>query len=427
MELKIGEKIRRRRKQMRLTLKELAGDKVTPAQISAVEKGKCRPSSGLMEYIADKLQEDVGYFTMTEEERWQMEFEKNRVISQKLYDDKKYSEAKNVLKGMEGIFLYLKDDQKGFFYFLQGNCFYENKKYNDAFDSYVRALTYYFRTKDSNTIANLSIKIGNCLYKTQKFDMALGYYLNADRYITEDIDCDIAAKALYDTAICNLSLKRYDTARNYIDKCNKFVMENEWTGKDKFLPGISMMNGIIERELKQNRESIEKFKASFAQYEQSNDYIGMGRAKNNEALCLWDINEKEKAIECFKEAIEYKTRGNDESLVDSYINLSDKLKEMNNVKSSLDIINSAEERILNQGSIYGIIQIFIKKFEYLAELKDYDRAEISAFLALDYIQKLGDKKTESKLYIMLSEMHRNMGDEKASIEYLVKSNKLFNY
>jgi tetratricopeptide (TPR) repeat protein len=150
----------------------------------------------------------------------------------------------------------------------------------------------------------------------------------------------------------------------------------------------------------------------------------MGRAKNNEAQCLWDIGEKEKSIEYFKEAIEYKSMGNDERLVDTYINLAERIKEIHNVKSALEIIDSAEERILNQGTVYGLIEIFTKKFEYLSEMKDYDRAEIVAFLALDYIQKAGDKKAESKLYILLSEMHKNMGDEMTSIEYLIKAKNL---
>jgi tetratricopeptide (TPR) repeat protein len=427
MELKIGEKIRRRRKQMRLTLKELAGDKVTPAQISAVEKGKCKPSSGLLEYIACKLEEEIEYFTLTEEERCRNEFDKNRVISQELYNEKKFQEAKNALKGMEDILSYLKDEQKGYYYSLHGNCSYDNKKYNDAFDLYVKSLTSYLKTKDLNTIANLYINIGNCLYKTKKYDMALGYYLSAYRYITEGIDYDIAARALYDTAICNLELKRFDTAKEFIEKCSEFITANEWLTKDKYLPGLFMMKGVIEREQKLNNASITKFVEAFVKYKQVNNYLGMGRAKNNEAQCLWDIGEKEKSIECFKEAIEYKSEGNDEKLVDTYINLAERSKEMHNVQRAVEIINSAEERVLNQGSVYGLIEIFTKKFEYLAELKDYDRAEISAFLALDYIQKTGDKKAESKLYIMLSEMHKNMGDERAAIEYLIKANKSFDY
>jgi tetratricopeptide (TPR) repeat protein len=257
--------------------------------------------------------------------------------------------------------------------------------------------------------------------------MALGYYLSAYGYIPIGIDYDIATRALYDTALCNLALKRFDHARDYIDKCHEYIKTNEWPLKNKLLPGIFMINGIIERELAQNKTSLEKFSIAFAEYKLENNLQGMGRAKNNEAQCLWDIGDREKSIEYFKEAIEYKTKSNDERLVDTYINLAECLKEMYGVQNALDIINSAEERILDQGSVYGLIEIFTKKFEYLWEMKDYDRAEIIAFLALDYIQKSGDRRAESKLYIMLSEMHKNMGDEKTSIEYLISANKSMSY
>lgn len=411
---------------MRLTLKELAGDKVTPAQISAVEKGKCRPSSGLLEYIAERLDEDVEYFTLTEEERCKKEFEKSKVICEQLYNEKKYAKAHNALKGMEDILPFLDDNQKGYYYYMNGNFSYESQEYNNAFDLYIKSLTCYLKTKDLNRIANLFILIGNCLYKTKKFDMALGYYLSAVKYIPEGIDCYISVRALYDAAICNLALKRYDNANDYIERCNKLVMENELQNRNKFISGIYLMNGIIKRESNRNIESIEDFRLAFKKYKQDNDFIGMGRAKNNEALSLWDIGEKGKAILCFKESIEYKDRGNDESLVDSYINLAERLKEINNVQSALEVIDAAEERVLNQESYYGIIEIFLKKFEYLIELKDYNRAEITAFLALDYIEKSGDKKAEYKLYIMLSEMNKNMGDEKTSMEYLIKANHLLN-
>jgi transcriptional regulator with XRE-family HTH domain len=119
MELKIGEKIRRRRKQMRLTLKELAGDMVTPAQISAVEKGKCRPSHGLLDYIAKKLETDVEYFTLSDEERYRKDFEGIKTQSQKLYDEKKYEEVAKGLNGIDETLAFLRDDQKGFFYSIR--------------------------------------------------------------------------------------------------------------------------------------------------------------------------------------------------------------------------------------------------------------------------------------------------------------------
>ena len=42
--LSLGEKIKRRRKELNMTLKDLAGDRITPGQISLVESGKSNPS-----------------------------------------------------------------------------------------------------------------------------------------------------------------------------------------------------------------------------------------------------------------------------------------------------------------------------------------------------------------------------------------------
>jgi tetratricopeptide (TPR) repeat protein len=253
--------------------------------------------------------------------------------------------------------------------------------------------------------------------------MALGYYLGANRYMNENIAHDTAARILYDTALCYMSLKRYDQAKECLESCREYIDSHEWPKKGNLVPGINMMKGIIERDLKLNRVSLEEFNRAFEQYKQDNNIVGMGRAKNNAALCLWDLGEKEKAIECFREAIVYKDQCNDETLIDTYMNMAELYKEMENIEGSLEVINTAEEKMLSRESVNGLIEIFKRKFEYLAEMKDYDRAEIFAFLALDYIEKKGDKKAESNLYIKLSEMHKNMGDEKSAIEYLIKANK----
>lgn len=423
MEITIGEKIRRRRKQMRLTLKELAGDKVTPAQISAVEKGKCKPSPGLLEYIAERLEEDVDYFTLTEEERCRKEFDKCKEVSSAFYNDNKYSEAKDNIRSMVEMIPFLREDQKGYFYYIHGVFFYNENKYDEAFDNYMKSLTYYLKTKDLNAIADIYIRIGNSLYCTHKYDMALGYYMSACKYIKEGIDGNISIKALYDVALANLALERYDAVLEYTEKCNTLFMENPQLNKNRYVPSLFLMSGLIDRKNSNFIEATKKFDSSFKLYKDNQDYLGMGRAKHNEALCLWDLGDYKKSLESFNESIEYKSTSNDEMLSDSFICMAERIKEKENVENALRTIEAAEEKILAQGLPKGIIQIFLKKFEYLLEMKEYDRAEIFAFLALDYIQKAGDKKAEFKLYIMLSEMHRNLGDENASLEYLVKANK----
>lgn len=65
--LSLGEKIKKRRKELNMTLKDLAGDRITPGQISLVESGKSNPSMDLLEYLASELKTSVEYLMESEE------------------------------------------------------------------------------------------------------------------------------------------------------------------------------------------------------------------------------------------------------------------------------------------------------------------------------------------------------------------------
>ena len=426
MELNLGEKIRQKRKAMGLTLKELAGNRVTAAQISAVEKGKCKPSPGLLKYISDTLGVEIDYFTMSDEERCRKKFDEIKAVFQKAYENKEYDKVMEETSEFNDCFSLLSDVQKGYFSYIRGSCLYEENKHQDAFELYVKSLTYYLKTKDKNTIADIYMKIGNCLYNTEKYDMALGYYLSAYKYTHENINYDLKCKILYNLSLCYLSLKRYNLSRKYLDELIEFLNNNELPDKKKYYPGIDMMNGLIDKEMNENKISLKKFDEALNKYKLEGDIKGMGRAKNNAAICCWDAGEKEKAVELFKEAIDYKIICQDETLIDTYLNLCELYDEIGQPDKVDEVIGAAEEKMMKQNNTQGLIEIFIAKFDYSVKKAGYDRAEVYAFIALDYIQKSGNKKLESELYVKLSEMYRKMGDEKSSIDYLIKAKSLEN-
>ncbi|PKK39415.1 Xre family DNA-binding domain and TPR-repeat-containing protein [Clostridiaceae bacterium JG1575] len=64
--LSLGEKIKKRRKELNMTLKELGGGRVTAGQISLVESGKSNPSMDLLKHIAETLDVPIDYLMETE-------------------------------------------------------------------------------------------------------------------------------------------------------------------------------------------------------------------------------------------------------------------------------------------------------------------------------------------------------------------------
>lgn len=422
MDSGVGERIRIRRKELGLTLKDVAGEMVTAAQISAIERGKCNPSSKLLKYIAERLDCKVEDLLMSWEDKCRIEFKNIAKKAQELYDEKKYFEVMDFLDNSKVMFEYLTDWQKGFFCFLKGECFYELNKYSDSFELYIKALTYYLKTDDNLFICKVNKKIGNCLLLTKKYELAIGYYMNALNHKDDETDPEITASVLHNIALCYVYMERYDQSNYYIDKCLNLSNIHTWSQKEKIVAGLQMMKGISNKELCTAQEGLEMFNKAFKRYEEEFNLNGMGRCKNNSALCFWSMKMREDAEKCFKEAIEYKLKCNDLSLETTYINLAELYMEMGNEEKAISTIDEAEEHILRQGNADSIIDIFIKKFELLTMKENYSRAEIVALYALDYIQKSNYTEYELKLYILLSDMYKKIGDDKTAIEYLIKAN-----
>ena len=55
----LGERIRKLRKQKKLTLEELAGSGLTKGMLSLIENNKANPSMESLAYIAQRLEVDV--------------------------------------------------------------------------------------------------------------------------------------------------------------------------------------------------------------------------------------------------------------------------------------------------------------------------------------------------------------------------------
>ena len=81
--MKIGEKIKERRKALKMTQSELAGDFVTRNMICKIESGSANPSLETVEYIANKLHIPVSYLVSGDNDLHF--YEKNAVINS-IYD-----------------------------------------------------------------------------------------------------------------------------------------------------------------------------------------------------------------------------------------------------------------------------------------------------------------------------------------------------
>lgn len=188
--LSLGEKIKRRRKELNMTLKELAGERITPGQISLVESGRSNPSMDLLEYIAITLNTSVEYL---------METEKTQAEKICLYYEQIAESA------------ILNDDIKKGEKFIEYAIYYADK-----YDLIYRKAK------------NLALKAEMYL-KSEEYVLAQQYFLSANMLflqINSNIDM---VKTYLNIAKISLHSKAYYSANSYLKEAEKIYINNKLT------------------------------------------------------------------------------------------------------------------------------------------------------------------------------------------------------
>lgn len=94
--LNIGAKIKELRKERKMTLAQVAGDRITKGMLSLIENGKAQPSMESLQHIAKQLDIDVSELMQTENHQQMKELyrdvEIKRLALNKEHDDKKINE-----------------------------------------------------------------------------------------------------------------------------------------------------------------------------------------------------------------------------------------------------------------------------------------------------------------------------------------------
>ena len=336
--LSLGEKIKRKRKQLNMTLKDLAKDRITPGQISLVESGRSNPSVDLLEYLADALNTTVEYL---------MESEESQAEKISLYYEQVGESC--ILQG---------DYEKGQRYI--DNALYYCEKYNLE---YRKAMIYFITAK-------------SYMYKDD-LPMAQKIFLSANVIFIKNNNYEKIIKTFLNLANIALELRAYHSASSYLKQAEKVYLDNNIV--DDFLMGEIHYNMArtyynIE-ELDSALEYSYLAKNRFEQIYNDEDY-----AKN--LFCLAeDFNKKgdlSNAIKYSKKTLEvYKKIQYNKGIVDIEHNLGKLFYELGHLEESLKHYEisknvSAQNRV---GYVNDILIDICKKY-----LKSKNTEECSKIL-----------------------------------------------
>lgn len=377
--LSLGEKIKKLRKEKNMTLKELAGDRITAAQISHIERDKSHTSYELLDYLAKRLDVSADYLLETKEMQSKKITENLILQSEICIKGNELEEAEEqITKALEICKEYNLNDSYGKCNFLLANINLKRLEYDKAISSFERALFFFIKNNDKKSIFKCYRDIGVIYIQEKFYKGAISHFNFAEEILIEINEEDLNLyKDLYSNiANCYMKLNEPNKALEYILKIND----------------IEKNNSIKEEA----------------------DMIVL------KARSLFDMGQYEESKEYFRKALELLEKEEDRNkLAKVYLTISDVYQNIGDIDKVLEYSQKAYDIKRNDEDQYMLEGLFKIIYSYI-ENKDFILARKYCKSALAYAIKSKDKLNEYKVLRLYSSIHKQEEELELAIEFLNK-------
>ncbi|GAA0823760.1 helix-turn-helix domain-containing protein [Clostridium tertium] len=353
--LALGEKIKRKRKELDMTLKDLAGDRITPGQISLVESGRSNPSMDLLEYLAGALQTSVEYLMESEE----TQAEKISIYYEQVAES--YILSGDYITGEKYI--------ENALYYVEKY----NLEYRKAKILYLRAQIY--MAKDELTLAQQFFLSSNVIFiKNNNYEEIINTFLNLGKI--------------------TLMLKAYHSANSYLRQAEKVYLDNS-IGNDSLLGEIYYYMARSYFKTEDIGKAIDYSflaKSKFEQVHNREEYaktlLLISEEYNKKGDLTNAIKYSQKTLEVYKELDEL----NNISEIEN--NLGKLFYEFENIEESFKHYEISKD-IRMRRKDYKIVDTLINICENYIKLKNISKCEevleeIASYIEEDDMEKLID-------------------------------------
>ena len=377
--LSLGEKIKKLRKEKNMTLKELAGDRITAAQISHIERDKSHTSYELLEYLAEKLDVSIEYLLETKEMQ-SKKITDNLILQSEIFIKcNDLDKAENQIRQVEKICKdYNLTENNGKWSYLIATINLKKQNYNEAVSNFEKALYFFIKNNDKENIFKCYLNIGNIYQEEDFYKGAISHFSFAEEVLIESKidDTDIHKELYSKMAKCYMKIDDPQNALDYIEKINSIDKQND--AKEEVEIIILKANTLLKA----------------GKYEQSKD--------------------------CFKKALEIiEKEENKTELANIYLTISDIYRDMGDTEKVLeyshmvyDIKKNDEDECMMNG-LLKIIEAYIDN-------EEYELAKKYCKIALASSIKYKNKFNEYRALKLYSDMYKKQSEINSAIEYLKK-------
>ena len=417
--LSLGEKIKRTRKELNMTLKDLAGDRITPGQISLVESGKSNPSMDLLEYLAEALNTSIEYLMESEEsqaEKVCCYFEnmaESYIIGESLNNAEQYIE-----KALYYAEKYNLEYRKAKNLYLRGVVYMKKEETALAQQFFLSANVIFIKNNYHEETVNTFLNLGKITLDLKAYHSSCSYFQQAEKvYSDNDIGNDfLLGEIYYYIAYTYFKLENSDKAMDY-----SFLAKEKFRQLDDKKEYAKALLLLSEQYSKQGdlNNAIKYSKKTLDVYKEIEDGQLIAEIENNLGKLFYEFENLEESFIHLNKAKEIRIRNKDKKLVNTLINICEnfiKLKDIEKAKLTLNEIIQA----IDDGSDKALIQYYLLKYKVELLESNTKEAENTLLLALNFVVNMDYVKETAEISIIIGKFYLDCGKDKEAAEYLNK-------
>ena len=422
--LSLGEKIKRIRKELNMTLKDLAGDRITPGQISLVESGRSNPSMDLLEYLAGALNTSVEYLMESEEtqaEKISIYYEQiaeSYILNGGYITAEKYIE--NALYYDEKFHLEYRKAKK---LFLRANICMSKNELVLAQQFYLSANVIFIKNNNYEEVIKTFLNLGKITLKLKAFHSATSYLRQAEKvYIDNNIGNDfLLGEIYYQMADAYYKVENISQSINYSflakQKFQQIHNREEYAKALLLLSEDYNKKGDLANAIKYSQKTLEVYKELQEQKSISN-------IENNLGKLFYEFDNLEESFKHFEIAKEIRLKSKDGSIIETLINICEnyiKIKDLDKCEEVLDEIRS----LMNESSIHQLVEYNLLWYRIYMIREMYNQAENILIDTFNLAKNNGLEKRAAQVAIIIGKLYIDLKKDGEAAEYLNQGVTIF--
>ena len=422
--LTLGEKIKRRRKELEMTLKDLAGDRITPGQISLVESGRSNPSMDLLEYLSNALQTSVEYLMESEETQaekiciYYEQMAETYILNKEYIDAEKYIEsALNYTKKYNLEYREAKN------LFLRAIICEGKNELFVAEQLYLSANVIFIKRNNYEKIIRTFLNLGKITLKLKSYHSSTSYLKQAEKvYLDNNVGNDFILGEIY-----------YQMAEGYFKVDNiKKAIEYTSLAKEKFEQvqnrqeyAKSLM--ILSQEYSKKGDILNAVKYSKKTLDVNKEIEkekNISLIENNIGKLFYEADNIEEAFKHYQIAKDIRIKNKDKDVIETLINICKaylKIKEINKCEDILKEI----EILIDDNDIEQVIEKNILYYRVYTIKENFNDAEYILLHTFNMAKSNGLYKKAAEISVLIGRHYVGIKKEVEAAKYLEEGINIF--